>query len=105
MRHWLEELWFRLRATAQRDSVSREMDAEFRFHIERATERNIARGLSPQAARTEALRAFGGVSVHKETASDEYRHRWLEELFGDFRHAARTLRNHPRFAVTTILTI
>ena len=105
MTDWLSDLWFRLRSTWQRDSISREMDAEFRFHIEQATERNIARGLSREAAHTEALRKFGGMSVHKETGADEYRHRWLEEVLGDVRYAARTLRNHPRFTATTILTI
>ncbi len=100
-----QELWFRLRSTWQRDTISREMDAEFRFHIEQATERNIARGLAPDLARTEALRTFGGVSVHKEIGADEYRHRWLEELAGDVKYASRTLRKNPRFTAATVLTI
>jgi hypothetical protein len=105
MTSWLNDLWFRLRSTWQREIIDREMDAEFRFHIEQATERNLARGLSAEAARTEALRTFGGVSVHKEIGGDEFRHRWLEELAGDVKYAARTLRKNPRFTAATVLTI
>jgi predicted permease len=105
MTSWLNDLWFRLRATWQRETIDREMDAEFRFHIEQATERNLARGLSPERARTEALRTFGGVSMHKEIGGDEFRHRWLEELAGDVKYAARTLRKNPRFTAATVLTI
>ena len=105
MTSWLNDLWFRLRATWQRETIDREMDAEFRFHIEQATERNLARGLSPERARTEALRTFGGVSMHKEIGGDEFRHRWLEELAGDVKYGARTLRKNPRFTAATVLTI
>jgi predicted permease len=102
---WVAELWFRLRSTWRRDAVNREMDAEFRFHIERATERNVERGMSPSDARLAALRAFGGVSVYKETGGDEHRQRWLEDAAADIKYAARSLRSHPRFAIASILTV
>jgi hypothetical protein len=49
MTSWLNDLWFRLRATWQRETIDREMTPSFAFHIEQATERNLARGLSPSA--------------------------------------------------------
>lgn len=101
----LRDIWHRLRGTWNRDAIARETDAEFRFHIESAIERNIARGMSPEAARLDALRRFGGLSVHKEAATDENRSRWLEDLASDVRYAARVLIRSPRFTIATLLTI
>lgn len=99
------DIWHRLRGTWNRDAIARETDAEFRFHIESASERNIARGMSPEKARLEARRSFGGLSVHKEAATDEHRSRWLEDLASDVRYAARVLMRSPRFTIATLLTI
>jgi predicted permease len=101
----LRDLWHRLRGTWNRDAIARETDAEFRFHIESAIERNVARGMPPHEARRDALRTFGGLSVHKEAATDEHRSRWLEDLASDVRYATRVLRRSPRFTMATLLTI
>lgn len=105
IRQHLSELWLRIRGSLNRKAISQEMEREFQFHIEQATARNIARGMSPEDARTHALRTFGGVSFHQDEGADEQRSRWLEDLFSDIRYAARTLRRNPRFALATGLTI
>ena len=53
--------WFLLRARAAfvRNALERDMKNELRLHLEQATERMIARGMSPADAAAAALREFG----------------------------------------------
>jgi hypothetical protein len=46
---------FNLRAIFHKKRAEQEMDDELRFHLERQTEQNIARGMSPKDARYAAL--------------------------------------------------
>ena len=69
------------------------------------TEKNVARGMSPELARREALMRFGGVEHFKAATRDEYRARPLEDALHDLRYALRTLRGAPVFALTTILSL
>src|SRR5688500_11531906 len=82
-----------LRSLFGRPALENEMQAEMRDHLERATQRLIQRGLSPDEARLEARREFGNVAVLQEQARDARGSRWLEALAGDvrfaFRHFAR----------------
>ena len=41
----------RMRALFRREEMECELDEELRFHIEKETERNVARGMSPKEAR------------------------------------------------------
>ena len=99
---WLR-LW--LRALFQRRRVEDELQRELRFHLERETELNVARGMSPDEARRAAMLAFGGVAQAREAVADERRTVLLEQLIGDARFAARSLRRRPAFATVAILTI
>ena len=95
----------RFRSLARRDDVERELDDEMRDHIERETAANVRRGMSLSAARTMALREFGGIEYHKEEARDQRGTRWLDELTADVRFAFRSLRNSPTFAAVVVLTL
>ena len=44
----------------------RELDEELRFHIEKETEENVRRGMTPDQARRAALVRFGGVEKTKD---------------------------------------
>src|SRR5512139_3378044 len=59
-------LW--LRSVLLRRRLEREMQAEMAEHLARSTERLVARGLSPEAARREANREFGNVPYLQEEA-------------------------------------
>jgi putative ABC transport system permease protein len=95
----------RLRAVFQRHTLDREMRAEMDAHIARATERLIARGMSPEAAQLEAHREFGNVGVLQEEARDARGARWVESLLGDVRFAFRHFRRRPLYAFTIVAVL
>ena len=76
---WLSELVIRARALVSRPST-RDLDDELRFHVERETLENVRRGMSPDAAHTEALRLFGGMQRYKEELRDTRGLPVLEQL-------------------------
>lgn len=88
-----------------RDTHDRDLDDELAFHIEQATERNIRRGLTPDAARRAALLAFGGQTQWSEAARDEQRSRWFNDFLRDLRYGAASLGRNRAFAASAILTI
>jgi predicted permease len=83
----------------------RELDEEIAFHLAQETEKHVARGLSPEAARREALVAFGGVAQTKEASRDASRAVLLETVLQDVRYGWRTLRKSPGYAAAAVLTL
>ena len=57
----LRHLAHRWLALARQDQLDRELDDEVLAHLELAERDAVARGLTPDDARREALRAFGGI--------------------------------------------
>jgi putative ABC transport system permease protein len=98
-------LLVRLRAVLRRDVTERELSDEIRFHLDLETEQNLRLGMSRDAARRQALVAFGGVERWKESHRDVRGARWLEDLVGDVRFALRTLGRNPVLAGAAILTL
>ena len=66
---WFGQMILRLRTLFQRNRVERELEEEFQFHIEQRVELEIARGLSPEEARSVAFRAMDGSSSAKRNAA------------------------------------
>ncbi|MEP6765544.1 MAG: permease prefix domain 1-containing protein, partial [Gemmatimonadaceae bacterium] len=84
-----------LRALLFRNSVERELDNEFTFHLEQETKKNIALGMNAKEARRVALMAFGSIDVAKEAHRDGRGSRWLEDFLIDARLALRSVRRNP----------
>jgi predicted permease len=97
-RLWLRSLFLRRR-------LETEMEDEIATHIERATERLIARGLSITEARIAANREFGNVTHHKEEGRRARGSRWLEALGADSRFALRHFRRNPGATLTMLIVL
>jgi predicted permease len=95
----------RLRALALRERDERSMDEELRLHVELESERLQAGGLSPQAARRQALRDFGGIEQIKEIARDVRGTTSVDALVRDVRQGVRRLRRDWRFTAAAVLIL
>ena len=91
----------RLRALFGRRTLERDMQEEMREHLDRATERYVARGMSAVDARHAAQREFGNVGALQEEGRDARGARWVETLVADLRFAFRYFVRHK--ATTAII--
>jgi predicted permease len=86
---------------------------ELGFHIERLTNDLIARGMSAERARAEALRKFGDLEQVRaecerlETARDRRRSRvqWIHDFVSDVRYGVRGLVRQPLFTLAAAITL
>ena len=94
-----------LRPLLSRRDAEAELDEEMRFHLDAEIAERIRRGMTPDAARTSALRDFGGVSRFKEECRDAWGTRVMDELSRDARYGLRALWRAPAFTAVAVLTI
>ena len=86
---------------------------ELSFHLEAKTDDLIRQGLSPDAARKEALRQFGDLRAVQRVGQqigekNERRRRvgdYWNDLLHDVRYTFRTLRRDPGFAAVSLLIL
>ena len=92
-------LWRSLFRSARVDA---DLADEMRFHIERETTANIARGMTPDAAHRAARLTFGSVDVAHEWSRDDRPGAAIRQTVRDVRFGARLLGKSPIFGITAV---
>jgi len=82
-----------------------DLDEELRAHLEMAVEANMRRGLTPEAARREALMDLGGVEQIKEVHRERRGLPMIDTTLQDIRFGFRMLWRSPAFSVLVILCL
>jgi len=90
---------------SRRKKMMDELERDIREHIERETQDNIARGMSPDEARYAALRKFGNVRRVKEETREVWYLRWAAELAQDVRFGVRMLGKSPGMTALVVLIL
>jgi predicted permease len=93
--------------------LERDVDQELDFHIAMRTQKLVAAGLAPDAARAKALERFGDMSSVRNDCLDIDYHReramrrtnFLSNLQQDISYALRAMRQNAGFAAVVLLTL
>ena len=95
----------RLRAFFNKRELDADLDTEMATHLELAIDENIARGLSPDEARRQALARFGGITQAREHHREARGLMTLDIFLQDLRYTFRTLFRDPGFTIVAVLIL
>ncbi|MES2219853.1 MAG: ABC transporter permease [Acidobacteriota bacterium] len=88
-----------------RPRPSSDLDDELQFHLEEATQANIAAGMTPEEARRQARIDFGGMESAREQTYAQRPGWWMETVLQDVRYALRGFRRNSIFTITVVATL
>jgi putative ABC transport system permease protein len=95
----------RLRGLFGARRLDEEFEAEVRAHLALATDENVRRGMTPEAAARAARLRLGGIAQLQETRRDHRGLPLVDTTMQDLKYAFRTLRKNPAFSVVAVLTL
>ena len=95
----------RLLDVVLRRSRDRVLAEEVQEHLDLLTDEYVARGMTPEAARLAARKAFGGVDQMTARYRDHRGFRLIDELTQDVRYAARLIARDRWFTAATVLAL
>ena len=101
----LSNLFRRWRALTHKKELDTQLDEELQFHLERDVEQNIKSGMTPDDARSAALKAFGGVDRSKEECRDARGVNLIENTLRDISFSVRVLLKSYAFTFVVVLTL
>jgi MacB-like periplasmic core domain len=102
---WLHKLLMQCKMLFRRDHAGDQLQDELQFHLDQQIAENIACGMDPYAARSDALRSFGNPATLRDQVRDTWSWLWLEQLLSDMRYGFRTLVRTPGFSLLAILVM
>jgi predicted permease len=95
----------RLSGLFRKGNLEPDLDDELDFHLQMEISENVRRGMSPDAARSQAMQRFGGVARVKETYRETHSLPFFQVLWQDLRYGFRMLRRSPGFSLLAILCL
>jgi len=102
---WFDVARLRVRSLFRRGRVEAELDRELRAHLEQQIEENLRLGMTPEQARYEAFRTFGGVDRVKDEVRDVRGVSVVENVVRDLRYTLRSLRHDPMLLVAAATSV
>jgi predicted permease len=85
--------------------IERDMDEEWRFHVEARADALAAEGVPRDKALRQARAEFGDPLRWKEGSREARGLLWIYDVGGDVRYGLRQLRRAPLFAAAAVITL
>jgi predicted permease len=101
LRAWYQRLGSLFHKQQSDLDLAQELESHLQFHIED----NLRAGMTPQAARRDALLKLGGLEQTKESYRDQRGLPFLESLLRDLRFGIRLLSKDRTFTTMAVLTL
>ncbi|MEM9157957.1 MAG: ABC transporter permease [Verrucomicrobiota bacterium] len=102
---FLLSIGYALGAFFGRGKKETELDEEMRTHIQLMVDDGVARGLSEEEARKEAMREFGNVVIAKEEVRDAWGARIIHGFWKDLKFAWKQLFKTKAYSASILLIL